>query len=121
MAASQGRKKEMIETKTIHKSELSAYIATNIIKSMIDIDDDKYTLLMLKNIDTNLVKYLNMNLSTNFKDFEKLVKCNVGIASAITSYARIFMIPFKIDGSVVYTDTDSIFTTRPLPLHLIGK
>ena len=121
MAASQGRKREMIVTKTVTLDELPAYLGINIIKSMIDIGDGKYTLLMYKNINQNYLSKLNIDLSTNIKDFEKLVKCNVGIASAITSYARIFMIPFKIDGSVVYTDTDSIFTTRPLPLHLIGK
>ena len=31
------------------------------------------------------------------------------------------MIPYIFDDSVVYTDTDSIFTTKPLPSHLIGN
>ena len=65
-----------------------------------------------------------------FKQFEKLVKSftnkkyifylGVAIASAITSYARIGMIPFKLDDGVCYTDTDSIFTTTPIDNSLIG-
>ena len=55
-----------------------------------------------------------------FKQFEKLVKSNVAIASAITSYARISMIPFKLDDGVCYTDTDSILTTTPIDSSLIG-
>jgi hypothetical protein len=42
------------------------------------------------------------------------------VASAVTSYARIHMIPFKVSGKCVYSDTDSTFTTEPLPNELIG-
>lgn len=53
-----------------------------------------------------------------------LVKSNVAIASAVTSYSRIHMIPFKLDPGVCYTryrDTDSIFTTSKLPDSMLGK
>ncbi len=30
------------------------------------------------------------------------------------------MIPYKISPHVCYTDTDSIFTTQPLPEHQVG-
>ena len=49
------------------------------------------------------------------------VQSNVAIASAITSYARIHMIPFKIDPNTIYTDTDSIMTTKKLSEDMIGK
>ena len=90
----------MLVTKTILASELLAYVTTNIIKSMIDIGDGKLTLLMYKNINPNMIKQLNIDLQSNIRDYEKLVKCNVAIASAITSYARIHMLPFKIMESV---------------------
>ena len=56
-----------------------------------------------------------------FKQFEKTVKSNIAIASAITSYARISMIPFKLDEGVCYTDTDSIFTGEVLPSEYVGN
>ena len=45
----------------------------------------------------------------------------MAIASAVTAYAIIHMIPFKLLPGTVYTDTDSIFTTDKLPDHLLGK
>lgn len=44
------------------------------------------------------------------------VRNNVAIASAITSYARIVMMPFKLDPSCAYSDTDSLFTRDELKL-----
>jgi hypothetical protein len=54
-------------------------------------------------------------------NYHSLVKANVAIASAVTSYARIHMIPFKIEGYCVYSDTDSIFTTKKLDDRFIGN
>lgn len=43
----------------------------------------------------------------------------VHLAAAITAYSRIYMYPFIQDESVLYTDTDSIITSKPLdPLHV---
>lgn len=50
-----------------------------------------------------------------------MVNANVALASAVTSYARIHMIDFKVDGFCVYSDTDSIFTTKKLEDKFIGK
>nr|WVH37974.1 DNA polymerase [Fomes fomentarius] len=116
-----GRKQEIIESVTINKSDIHKYICTNIIKSVINIDDNKCTLLIIKNIDPQLINELNINMCINIKSFETLINSNVGIASAITSYARIHMIPYKINPNTLYTDTDSIFTTEALPNDLIGK
>ena len=87
----------------------------------LNIDDNKCTLLIIKNIDPQLINELNINMCINIKSFETLINSNVGIASAITSYARIHMIPYKINPNTLYTDTDSIFTTEALPNDLIGK
>ena len=46
---------------------------------------------------------------------------NVGIAAAVTSYARIHMIPFKLNTDVYYSDTDSVFIKGNLDPNLIGK
>ena len=60
--------------------------------------------------------------------FESSVKSNVAIAAAITAYARIHMLQFKIPGQILYTshlveeseDTDSIITNTPLNPSLVG-
>lgn len=116
-----GRKKELIETRTIFKHELDLYTTAHIIKSVIEVSDDKLNILMIKNVNLDIISALNITLNTSIQGFEKVIKANVALASAITSYARIHMIPFKIDSETVYTDTDSIFTTKPLPANLIGK
>ena len=46
---------------------------------------------------------------------------NVAIASAVTAYARIHMIQFKNNENCFYTDTDSIFTDKPLDIKFMGK
>ena len=49
------------------------------------------------------------------------MKSNIAIASAITSYARIHMLKYKLSDSVYYTDTDSIFTDKPLNISEISS
>jgi hypothetical protein len=69
-----------------------------------------------------LIKELNISLNTNIANSIYLtVKSNVAIASAITSYSRIEMIPYKLFPGTVYTETDSIVTTDILPNHFIGN
>lgn len=51
------------------------------------------------------------------------VQASVGIASAVTSYARIKMHSYKMlcpEGSLCYTDTDSLFTTKEIPSQYIS-
>lgn len=45
---------------------------------------------------------------------------NVALAAAVTAYARIAMIPIKIDPNTLYTDTDSAFTTKMIDSELLG-
>ena len=48
------------------------------------------------------------------------IKSNVAIAAAITAYARIKMIPYKLLPGTIYTDTDSIITDLELPEELVS-
>ena len=116
-----GRRQDIIDTITINKSELRLYLATNIVKTIIPVSNDKYTILIVKNINHDMIKQLNLTFHANFNEYNTIIKSNVAIASAVTAYARIHMIPYKLDESTVYTDTDSIFTTKPLNSSFLGK
>jgi hypothetical protein len=116
-----GRSNDLIETKTINKTELLAYSVTNLINHAINISRYKCTILMSRNINYDIVQELNLKYSTILSDKEQKINNNVAVASAVTSYARIIMIQYKSDPGVVYTDTDSIFTTTPLDPTLLGK
>lgn len=63
---------------------------------------------------------LNESMDLDIKNNYSFVKSNVGIASAVTSYARIHMIPFKISGHCYYTDTDSVFLDTTIHISQIG-
>jgi hypothetical protein len=121
-----GRKLTLIETKNVFKKDLSQYYGTHTIFSEIDINKEISTILMSNNLDYDLINEIKedtgIKLITNFRK----VKSNVGIAAAVTSYARIEMIELKmlllkLGIKLYYTDTDSIFTDKPLPEYLIGK
>jgi hypothetical protein len=116
-----GRKHDLLETVNIYKEDLDLYISSRIIKSIIPINDKIVALLMLKNVNDDLITKLNYELKLNLSNYQYLVKANVAIASAVTSYSRIHMIPFKANGLVLYSDTDSIFTTEKLDDNFIGK
>ena len=56
------------------------------------------------------------------KKYKNDHKVSVGIASAVTAYARTYMTKFKNNPlfNLYYSDTDSIFTDKELGLELIG-
>jgi hypothetical protein len=116
-----GRKHDLLETRNIYKKDLEAYTLTNVIKAIIPITDEIITLLMHSNIIDDLTQQLNSDLKINLNNHYSLVKANVAIASAVTSYARIHMISFKTEGSCVYSDTDSIFSGNKLAGKFIGS
>jgi hypothetical protein len=116
-----GRRHDLLETINIYKEDLNDYIFSRVIKTIIPINDKIIALLMHKNVNDDFIKKLNSDLDMKLSNYYYLVKANVAIASAVTSYARIHMIPFKINGDVVYSDTDSIFTTKKLDSKFIGK
>lgn len=65
---------------------------------------------------SSIQKAINNSSSSSFSDLEDFnVNTAVHIASAITSYARIHMHPYKNNTHCFYTDTDSIFTNKKFP------
>ena len=116
-----GRKHDQLETINIYTKDLDKYILSRVIKTIIPINNKILTLLMHANIRDELISELNSDLKIELSNRYSLVKANVAIASAVTSYSRIHMIPYKITGDCVYTDTDSIFTTKKLKTKFIGS
>lgn len=117
-----GRKLELIETVNIHKDELIDYILTRIVKTIIEVDDNTLTLLLCSNLHEDLILFLNKAITLNVQNkLNHQFKSNVGIASAVTAYARIQMMPYKLNYDIYYSDTDSIFSKDKLNDNLIGK
>jgi len=121
-----GRKKDLIETINVLSKDLPKYSMMKIIKTVIEINDKVSTLLIHTNINHEILNKLNIELESNYTQFYAEVKSNVAIAASITSYARIHMIKLKTlcqhNGiNIYYSDTDSIFTDKPLPDNLIGN
>lgn len=65
-----------------------------------------------------LVSFLDFNKQS---DFEPIRNISIVIAMAISAYGRIHMSQFKnkVDYDLYYTDTDSIFINKPLPISFI--
>lgn len=116
-----GKKQDIIETINIYNRDIKKYIATKIVKTIIEINSDKSCILLNNNIDNKILKELNIELETNLISRNVEVTSNVAIAAAITSYSRIQMLKYKLDPNTLYTDTDSIFTSVPLDESLVDQ
>ena len=116
-----GRKQELLRTVNVHVNDIENYITQNVVKTIIEINPQYYTLLLTENLASDIVRELTLRVEQDFKMFETQIKANVGIAAAVTSYARIHMIPFKNNPYCLYTDTDSTFTTKKLDEMFVGK
>jgi Glycosyltransferase sugar-binding region containing DXD motif len=118
-----GRKQMLLETVNIYNRELPSYLLKNKIKNIIKINSEISLLLLETNVDPVFIDNLNSFISkeTKWINTMKIVKAQVGIAAAVTAYARIHMIDYKLLPGTIYTDTDSIFTTDILPDELVGK
>lgn len=93
-----GRKHDLLETRNIYIENLDEFVCTRVIKAIVSINDKVMALLMHKNIKVDLVLELNSELDIGLNNYYYLVKANVAIASAVTYYARIHMISFKLGG-----------------------
>ena len=87
-----GRRKTLIETRNVFNEDLIKYYGNYTIFSEIKINEEITTILMSSNLDYNLINEIKDNTNLNLKSNFKNVKSHVGIASAVTSYARIEMI-----------------------------
>jgi len=115
-----GRKQISIITQNVKNDNLEPILLTRVVKSIMNINENYSTVLSYSNINYKLLTLLNNELNSNIENFNSPIKSNVAIAAAVTAYARIAMIPFKIDPNTLYTDTDSIFTTAPIDPELLG-
>ena len=102
-----GRKLDLLNTVNIMEEYLSKYVKTYIIKSIIEINDNILTLLVINNLNPILLKDLKSATKLNINNSYSIIKTNV---AAVTAYARIVMIPYKLNTDCYYTDTDSIFS-----------
>jgi len=103
------------ETQFIAKDMLEDFISTCEITDLIEFDDK----ILIQYID-------QVNLENFDNDSEPGVISNIAIASAITGYSRITMSLIKkycLDHGIIilYSDTDSVFTDKPLPDYLVGN
>ena len=71
----------------------------------------------------NIISFGNKSIVSYSKSFSRIPLINVGIAAAISAYARIYMSQFKNNPkfTLYYTDTDSIFINKPLPSFLVDE
>jgi hypothetical protein len=120
-----GRKQELLETITIKNINIKNMLTKYIIKNIITINDEYSVLLVIINKNNDIIAKLNSLFETEFSSNSEYNKgpipSNVSIAAAVTSYARIHMIKYKLKYDIFYTDTDSIFTSDKLPDFELGS
>lgn len=116
-----GRKSVQLEVKNILDSDLTKYFTFRIVKSFTKLTDKITSVVMYNNVDYSILKEINSTLENNLKSPFNRVQSNVAIAAAVTAYARMVMLPYKLLDSIYYTDTDSVFLDVPLDFDLIGN
>jgi hypothetical protein len=72
---------------------------------------------MSSNLDYDLINEIKMDTNLNLTSSFRKVKSHVGIAAAVTAYARIEMLELKmlllkLGINLYYTDTDSLFVDK---------
>src|ERR1700733_2544343 len=115
-----GRSYDVLNTINVTRSEMNKILLMKSTKTFIQLAPNLFVSLIEGNIPSPLLQALNYNTSFKIKNSFSSVNTNVSIASAITSYARIEMMQYKLNYDVLYSDTDSIFTTAKLSDELIG-
>lgn len=116
-----GRRKDVITTVNVYNKDLFKLVACKIVKSIVEIDDNISTVLIIDNIDNDIISKLNIKVDRELESKFNLVKNNVARSAAVTAYARIHMMDFKLNYDIYYTDTDSVILGSELPKHLVGK
>ena len=119
-----GRSLQGLKPIIIGENDVAPFLFMMNNKSLTRINDNYSMILSNESANTeNLAELSSILVSTQpegIKTKQFPPKANVAIAAAITSYARIHMMDLKLNHDVLYSDTDSVFTTHPLPDHLIG-
>lgn len=117
-----GRSLETLETININNSEITHYLCNYVVKNILEVNKDISILLVSRGFDYDVDACIDdafESIGVVPSTSSPPVLGNVAIASAVTSYARIIMMPVKNE-FCCYTDTDSVITTVPLPSHLMG-
>lgn len=117
-----GRSLETLETININNSEITHYLCNYVVKNILEVNKDISILLVSRGFDYDVDACIDdafESIGVVPSTTSPPVLGNVAIASAVTSYARIIMMPVKNE-FCCYTDTDSVITTVPLPLQLMG-
>ena len=114
------RKQEILRTVTVPNNDVPAYLVAYPSGTVLDSGEETSTILYEDRPNDQALDQLG-SMYVDDSSFRKNVKANVAIAAAITSYARIHMNRIKQLPTVIYSDTDSAITTKPLPDNLIGK
>lgn len=117
-----GRRLDVIETLNVTTDELELHLMCNKVQSVMHIDEDLHAVMIIDNTPNSLINQLGSQIVIDLDTkYTPEVKSNVAIASAVTSYARIHMMKYKLHDNICYTDTDSIFITGDLDDNSIGK
>lgn len=118
-----GRRSENLKVINVKNEEIAEMLKTKLIKNIIDLNNGYSILVCETNLDYLTVKKYNLKVDGDVMSLKKPTYANVAIASAITSEAQMKMMEYKNhpDFLVYYTDTDSLFTDKPIPEYLIGK
>jgi DNA polymerase type B, organellar and viral len=114
-----GRSYDIINTININSSELKKLLTCKLLKTFIGLTPNLYIALVEGNVPGKIIKSLNLGASYKIKNNFSSVNTNVSIASAITSYARIEMMQYKLNYDVFYSDTD-LHSIVQLFSHLIN-
>ena len=102
-----GRKLDLLETMTVKNKDLNHYLGSMTIKNIHEINEEYSTIIVSNNTNLELISELDNLIITDIESNEnRNIKANVAIAAAVTSYARIHMIDYKLLPGTVYTDTD---------------
>lgn len=118
-----GRALQGIKPLIINSQDAMGFLTLLSSKSSLTHINNYYAMILTTgSSNNNNLEKLNTRLfEDNVSTFSIPPRANVAIAAAVTSYARIHMMDLKLNYDVLYSDTDSIFTTHPLPDHLIGS
>jgi DNA polymerase elongation subunit (family B) len=101
--------------KIINRNEMDQFID--------DFGDDGMKFIELGNKILVIYRSNQKDINTLLDGHKESHNVSIGIASAITSYARIHMSQFKNnpDYNLYYTDTDSIYIDKPLNDSLVNN
>lgn len=121
-------------TRLVDSKQHNHLITTRIVKDTKNIDDNLYLISYLPNINKNtcdefgvdFVKALNYENYDEVKGLKSYKNVSLSSAAAVLSYARIHMAKILLyilnsNGTIYYTDTDSIVTNKKLPDEMVDN